>query len=111
MQQQTKAFKDKKMQRHKTVDQYISKKRDHKKELTKLRKIIKSTELVETIKWGAPVYTIDGKNIVVSRALKEKLVSSILEHTTKHGAIKEKIQIQEVKYYYAVKSKNSKRIY
>jgi hypothetical protein len=44
-------------------------------------------------------------NIFKSGELSEEVVSSILEHTTKHGAIKEKIQtvsiqlIQKANYY------------
>lgn len=33
-------------------------------ELEILKQIISKTNLVETIKWGAPVYTLNGKNIV-----------------------------------------------
>lgn len=33
-------------------------------ELEMLKDIIAKTELTETTKWGAPVYTIDGKNVI-----------------------------------------------
>ena len=39
-------------------------------ELIKLREIIQSTELIETVKWGAPVYTVGGKNVVGLGAFK-----------------------------------------
>lgn len=39
------------------------------------------------------------KNIFESGELKEKVVSSILEHTTEHGAIKGKTQTRNVKFY------------
>lgn len=39
------------------------------------------------------------KNIFQGGELEEKVVSSILEHTTQHGAIKGKIQTQNVKFY------------
>jgi len=39
------------------------------------------------------------KNIFDTGELREELVCSILEHTTNHGAIEEKTQIQKVKYY------------
>ena len=39
------------------------------------------------------------KNIFDSGELKEELVSSILEHTTRHGAIEGKTQETKVKYY------------
>jgi len=46
-----------------------------------------------------PAITKHLKNIFESGELEEKEVSSILEHTTKHGAIDGKTQVQEVKYY------------
>lgn len=52
------------MKRHKTVDDYIAGNPFRDYTLIKLRQIILSTELQETIKWGAPVYTFQGKNIV-----------------------------------------------
>jgi hypothetical protein len=39
------------------------------------------------------------KNIFEIGELNENGVSSILEHTTQHGAIEGKTQVQEVKYY------------
>lgn len=39
------------------------------------------------------------KNIFESGELNEEVVSSILEHTTRHGAIKDKSQTTKVKYY------------
>jgi len=46
-----------------------------------------------------PAITKHLKNIFRSHELDEKVVSSILEHTTKHGAIKGKTQTQSVKFY------------
>lgn len=46
-----------------------------------------------------PAITKHLLNIFESGELEEKLVSSILEHTTPHGAIKEKTQKTETKYY------------
>lgn len=46
-----------------------------------------------------PAITKHLGNIFKSGELDEKVVSSILEHTTPHGAIKGKIQISKVKYY------------
>lgn len=46
-----------------------------------------------------PAITKHLKNIFESRELDEKMVSSILEHTTKHGAIEGKTQNQSVKFY------------
>jgi hypothetical protein len=46
-----------------------------------------------------PAITKHLNNIFKSKELSEEVVSSILEHTTKHGAIKEKIQTVKIKYY------------
>ncbi|MFA6190116.1 MAG: virulence protein RhuM/Fic/DOC family protein [Candidatus Staskawiczbacteria bacterium] len=46
-----------------------------------------------------PAITKHLKNIFKSKELDEKVVSSILEHTTRHGAIKGKTQKQNVKFY------------
>ena len=46
-----------------------------------------------------PAITKHLKNIFESGELDEKVVGSILEHTTKHGAIKGKTQTQSVKFY------------
>ncbi|MBR9832693.1 hypothetical protein GYB57_11150 [bacterium] len=52
------------------VNAYIQKKKGWEKELIFLRELIGKTELVETIKWGSPVYTIDGKNVLGMAAFK-----------------------------------------
>ncbi|NLY63837.1 MAG: virulence RhuM family protein [Alcaligenaceae bacterium] len=46
-----------------------------------------------------PAITKHLKNIFESGELDEKLVCSVLEHTTEHGAIAGKTQTQKVKYY------------
>ncbi|MDP2656275.1 MAG: virulence RhuM family protein [bacterium] len=46
-----------------------------------------------------PAITKHLKNIFESGELTENAVSSILEHTTQHGAIKDKTQTQSVKFY------------
>lgn len=46
-----------------------------------------------------PAITKHLKNIFESSELVENQVSSILEHTTQHGALKGKTQIQSVKFY------------
>ncbi len=48
----------------KTVDEFIIKSKFGKEILILLRELILSTGLKETIKWGAPVYALNGKNIV-----------------------------------------------
>jgi len=47
-----------------TVDDYIERAELWSDELARLRDILRSTGLDETIKWGAPCYTSGGKNIV-----------------------------------------------
>jgi len=46
-----------------------------------------------------PAITKHLKNIFERSELKEDLVSSILEHTTQHGAVEGKFQTQKVKFY------------
>ncbi len=58
------------MKRYKTVDEYILNVQTGREILLVLRDIIKRTALVETVKWGSPVYTINGKNVVGMGAFK-----------------------------------------
>jgi len=48
----------------KTAENYIQNAEYWQVELRSLRKVLLSTELEETIKWGMPYYTWSGKNIV-----------------------------------------------
>ncbi len=52
------------MKRAKTVDNFIKNAPQWREELQRLRTILQSTELEEEIKWGAPCYTLNGKNVV-----------------------------------------------
>jgi len=52
------------MKRYKSVDDYIAASEQWSAELTRLRQILAETELTETLKWGAPCYTFDGRNVV-----------------------------------------------
>jgi len=52
------------MQSHKTVEAYIASQKQWNRELVTLREILLSTGLKEEIKWGAPIYTYEGKNVV-----------------------------------------------
>jgi uncharacterized protein YdeI (YjbR/CyaY-like superfamily) len=54
----------------KSVDQYILNHLARKVELEALRGILLKVDLVEEVKWGAPVYTVAGKNIVGIGAFK-----------------------------------------
>jgi uncharacterized protein YdeI (YjbR/CyaY-like superfamily) len=55
----------------KTVDEYILTARSRQDILMILRDLLRSTELSETIKWGAPCYTINGKNVIGLGVFKE----------------------------------------
>ncbi|MGB5894132.1 MAG: DUF1801 domain-containing protein [Ignavibacteriaceae bacterium] len=52
------------MKRYKTPEEYIANNKDWQQALILLRDILLSTQMTETIKWGVPVYTFEGKNIV-----------------------------------------------
>ena len=52
------------MKRARTVDDYITDASGWQAELSRLREILRSTELEEDVKWGGPCYTYDGKNVV-----------------------------------------------
>lgn len=45
-------------------------------ELNQLRSILLESDLIEEIKWGAPCYTSEGKNILMLSALRESVVIS-----------------------------------
>lgn len=53
-----------------SVEEYIEVHSHFGEELSLLRKIINSTELEETLKWSAPVYTLKGKNVLGLGAFK-----------------------------------------
>ena len=58
------------MKSYKTVDAFIEGNERWTPELEQLRKILKATPLEETVKWGAPCYTFEGKNLVGIGAFK-----------------------------------------
>lgn len=53
-----------------TVDEYINKHSAWTVQLKLLRKLLNSFPFTETIKWGAPVYTLEGKNLIGIGAFK-----------------------------------------
>lgn len=53
-----------KMKKPKSVDAYIESQERWSKELAKLRAAILATGLEEAVKWGMPVYTNNGRNVV-----------------------------------------------
>ena len=58
------------MKKVNSVEEYIETHDNFSEELTFLRDIINSTEMEETLKWSAPVYTINDKNVVGLGAFK-----------------------------------------
>ncbi|NAS29780.1 hypothetical protein GTQ40_02245 [Flavobacteriaceae bacterium R38] len=58
------------MKSYATVDDFINAHSERKRELNILRNLLLETELEEAIKWGAPVYTINNKNVVGLGAFK-----------------------------------------
>ncbi|MEM9022814.1 MAG: YdeI/OmpD-associated family protein [Bacteroidota bacterium] len=59
------------MKRYTTVEAYLEGHPEWHEELTVMREIILASGLVETVKWGGPVYTHQGKNVVGMAAFKE----------------------------------------
>lgn len=58
------------MAKYKTVDAYIEGHIEWEFQLKKLRKMLLDFPLKETIKWGAPVYMFEGKNLIGMAAFK-----------------------------------------
>lgn len=58
------------MRRNSSVDEYIETAAEWRQGLRKLRKILLASGLEETVKWGGPCYTRDGKNVVGLGAFK-----------------------------------------
>jgi len=59
------------MKKVNSVEEYIEVNSHFGEELTILRQIITKTELDETLKWNAPVYALDGKNVLGLGAFKK----------------------------------------
>lgn len=58
------------MLRHRSVDAYIDAAEHWQMEVKELRRLLLSTGLSETVKWGAPCYTFNGRNVVGLSAFK-----------------------------------------
>ena len=58
------------MKRYKTVNEYIEASDHWREELVQLRKVLLSSKLEETVKWGMPCYTLEGKMVVGLGAFK-----------------------------------------
>jgi len=61
------------LKRYKTPEEYITNNKEWQQSLILLRDILLSTQMIETIKWGAHVYTLDDNNIVGLSAFKSYL--------------------------------------
>lgn len=59
------------MQKSTSVEGFIASHPEWREPLCILREILRSTGLDETIKWGVPVYTLDGKNVAGLTAFKK----------------------------------------
>ena len=58
------------MKRYKSVTEYIENAGEWEEAVILLREILLSTELKETLKWSAPVYTLNNKNVAGIGAFK-----------------------------------------
>lgn len=58
------------MKKVNSVEEYIETHENWSEALTMLRTIINSTEVEETLKWSAPTYTVNGKNVLGIGAFK-----------------------------------------
>ncbi len=58
------------MQKNKTVEDFIDANPEWRDELVLLRKTFQTTAMTETIKWGIPTYTVNGKNVAGMGAFK-----------------------------------------
>ena len=67
------------------VDSYLSKAKNWRDEVEKLRMIILDCGLAEELKWGKPCYTFQETNIVIIRAvvLQRRLVKGCQWHSEK----------------------------
>jgi uncharacterized protein YdeI (YjbR/CyaY-like superfamily) len=61
------------MKRYTTADEFYESQEKGQETLLKIREILLSTELEETIKWGAPCYTITNKNVIGIASFKEHM--------------------------------------
>lgn len=59
------------MKKVNSVEEYIEEHTSFSDALTLLRSIINSTELEESIKWNAPIYALEGKNVIGLGAFKQ----------------------------------------
>ena len=55
----------------KKIDDYIQNNPERADQLTALRTLLTDSELTETVKWGMPCYTLQGKNLIGLAAFKK----------------------------------------
>jgi len=53
------------------IEAYFAKEQPFKEGIATLREIVLKTKMGETLKWGSPVYTVDGKNVLGILAFKK----------------------------------------
>ena len=53
------------------IEAYFAKEQPFKEGIAVLREIVLTTSMEETLKWGSPVYTVDGKNVLGILAFKK----------------------------------------
>lgn len=61
------------------VDGYIRKNKEWRAELSELRRIVLGTPLTEEIKWRAPCYTVEGRNVAFIGSFKDNCVLSFIK--------------------------------
>lgn len=77
------------------VDEYLSKVKNFKAELEKLRLLIIDCGLIEEVKWRQPCYTFNGSNIVIIGEFKEYCSLMFFKGALLHDANKILIQLTE----------------
>lgn len=83
------------MKKFESVADFIDSQDKWKEELILLRDICLSTELVETVKWGIPTYTINKKNVAGIGAFKEHVAIWFFQGTFLKDEKKYLINAQE----------------
>ncbi len=58
------------MEYYKTIEEYFTKQEQWTEALEELRALFAQTEMIETLKWGAPTYTVNNKNVAGMAAFK-----------------------------------------
>lgn len=59
------------MEKSEKIEAYFNRDHPFREGIGALRELVLQTDVVETLKWGAPVYTVDDKNVLGIMAFKE----------------------------------------